>query len=121
MEIENILTKTVQLHRRDWVSRFPKAIWAYRTTWNKIIGFTPYELVYGKTIVPLFFFLKPNWSPKKPMELPLSILGNMKGLTNEQLKAVMLSSYTLGSTYLGRVIPQCILNTSALYIRIHFY
>lgn len=26
----------------------PEAVWAYRTTWKTTIGFTPYELVYGK-------------------------------------------------------------------------
>jgi transposase InsO family protein len=30
--IEAILTKTVQLHHKDWVDQFPKALWTYRTT-----------------------------------------------------------------------------------------
>lgn len=30
--IEGILTKTMHLHRRDWVERLPVALWAYRTT-----------------------------------------------------------------------------------------
>lgn len=47
-EIEAILTKTVQIHRKDWSSRLTEAVWAYRTTWKTTTGFTPFELVYGK-------------------------------------------------------------------------
>lgn len=31
-EIENILTKIVHLHYRDWTTRLQEAIWDYRTT-----------------------------------------------------------------------------------------
>lgn len=55
-EIEEILTKTVQLHKKDWSSRLPEAVWAYRTTWKTTTGFTPFELLYGKTtMLPIEF------------------------------------------------------------------
>ena len=50
--LENILTKTVASHRRDWAQKLPEALWAYRTTWRNTMGFSPFELVYGKS--PLF-------------------------------------------------------------------
>jgi transposase InsO family protein len=50
--LENILTKTVASHRRDWAQKLLEALWAYRTTWRNTTGFSPFELVYGK--VPLF-------------------------------------------------------------------
>jgi hypothetical protein len=57
--IEAILTKTVQLHHKDWVDRFPEALWAYRTTWRNTTGHTPYELVYGKQVLlPIEFQVK---------------------------------------------------------------
>ena len=31
--LEEILTKTVSTHRRDWATRLPEALWAYHTTW----------------------------------------------------------------------------------------
>ena len=31
--LENILTKTVAYHRRDWAQKPPEALWAYRKTW----------------------------------------------------------------------------------------
>eukprot|EP00253_Pinus_taeda_P013429 PITA_13429 len=46
--LENILTKVVKNGRKDWAERLVKATWAYNTTWKTTIGFTPYELVYGK-------------------------------------------------------------------------
>jgi len=50
--LENILTTTMENHRWDWAEKLPKALWAYRTTWWNLIGFSPFELVYGKS--PLF-------------------------------------------------------------------
>ena len=49
--IEAILTKTVKILRRDWADRLLEALWAYRTTWRNTIGFSPYDLVYGKSVV----------------------------------------------------------------------
>ena len=49
--IESILTKTVKIHRRDWADRLPEALWAYRTTWSNTMGFSPYDLVYGKNVI----------------------------------------------------------------------
>lgn len=58
-EIENILTKIVALHRKDWAHILPKVIWAYKTTWKTTTRFTPFELVYGKnTILPIEFEIK---------------------------------------------------------------
>jgi hypothetical protein len=49
--IASILTKTVRAHRRDWSDRLHEALWAYRTTWRNTTSFSPYELVYGKSLV----------------------------------------------------------------------
>ena len=45
---EGILTKVVSSSRKNWVERLVEATWAYNTTWKTTIGFTPYELAYGK-------------------------------------------------------------------------
>ena len=50
--LENILTKTVASHHRDWAQKILEALWAYITTWRNTTGFSPFELVYGKS--PLF-------------------------------------------------------------------
>jgi hypothetical protein len=57
--IEAILTKTVKENRKDWSNRLLEALWAYRTTWRNTTGFSPYELVYGKSVVfPVEFEIK---------------------------------------------------------------
>jgi transposase InsO family protein len=49
--IEAILTKTIQLHHKDWVDQFHEALWTYKTTWINTTCHTPYELVYGKQVL----------------------------------------------------------------------
>ena len=57
--MEAILTKTIQLHHKDWADRLPEALWAYRITWRNTTGHTPYELVYGKQVLlPIEFQVK---------------------------------------------------------------
>ena len=57
--IEAILTKMVKSHRRDWADRFMEALWAYHTTWCNTTYFSPYDLVYGKSVVfPIEFEIK---------------------------------------------------------------
>jgi len=46
--LEGILTKVVSSIKKDWGKRLVEATWAYNTTWKTTIGFTPYEMVYGK-------------------------------------------------------------------------
>jgi transposase InsO family protein len=49
--IEAILTKIVRENHKDWSDRLHEALWDYRTTWRSTIGFSPYEMVYGKSLV----------------------------------------------------------------------
>jgi len=46
--LENILTKVISSSRKYWADRLVEATWAHNTTWKTTIGFTPFELVYGK-------------------------------------------------------------------------
>jgi len=49
----------MQLHKKDWSNRFPKALWAYMITWRNTIGFSLYELVYGKKfLLPIEFEIR---------------------------------------------------------------
>jgi len=49
--LEGIITKTVQMHRKDWSAKLTEALWAYRITWKNSTGFSPYQLVYGKQVL----------------------------------------------------------------------
>jgi hypothetical protein len=49
--LEAIVTKIVQTHRKDWSDKLQEALWAYKITYKASIGFTPYQLVYGKQVL----------------------------------------------------------------------
>ena len=49
--LETIMTKTVQMHWKDWSQTLHEALWAYKITWKNNTGFTPYQLVYGKQVL----------------------------------------------------------------------
>lgn len=55
-ELERILTKNIQLHRKYWDSRLMEAIWFYNTTHKTTTGLTPYEFLFGKkAMIPIEF------------------------------------------------------------------
>ena len=54
--LESILTKTIQLHHKDWADRLPEDLWAYRITWRNTTRHTLYELAYGKQVLLLIEF-----------------------------------------------------------------
>ena len=71
----------VKSHCRDWVDRILEALWAYHTTWHNTIGFFPYDLVYGKSVVfPIEFEIK---TLKTTMEVKLDVTEAQKRILNQ--------------------------------------
>lgn len=48
---ENALTKVCNANRDDCDVRILVVLWAYRTTYKKLTGQTPYKLAYGQEVV----------------------------------------------------------------------
>ena len=65
-EIKNILEKTVNANRKDWLLKVEDALWAYRIAYKSPIGMSPYRIVYGKQChLPLELEYKAMWAVKK--------------------------------------------------------
>lgn len=69
---ENILSKVVSGNKKDWVERLVEATWAYNITWKTTIGFTPYEIVYGKKDLFSIEFEYNTLRMASPLDLDLS-------------------------------------------------
>ena len=65
--LESALTNICNTKWTYWEVHIPVVLWAYRTTYKKLIGQTPFTLVYGKEVVmPMEYIVPSLWIASVP-------------------------------------------------------
>ena len=53
---------------RDWETKLPSVLWAYRTSYKTVVGTTPFDLTYGLNAILPIEFLVPRLRVAKELE-----------------------------------------------------
>ena len=85
--------KVVSSNRKDWSLRLLNSLWAYRTTYNTILGMSPYRFVYGKAChLPMEIEYKARWAVKK-LNLDMGRAGLKRLLDINELEELRNDAY----------------------------
>ncbi|MCO5574451.1 hypothetical protein L7F22_028236 [Adiantum nelumboides] len=83
--IYRIITKQANNRPKDWDGHLNAALWAYKTSFKTSLGYTPYQLVFGKEAI-------------LPIEVQLAslrVLASGRDRPSEQLRSRILESKRL--------------------------
>jgi len=92
-QLKQILEKIVASSRKDWSRKLDDALWAYITAFKTPIGFSPYQLVYGKAChLPIVLEHKAYWA-NKFLNFDQALAGKKRLLKLNELEDVRLRAY----------------------------
>jgi len=85
--------------RTAWKDKLHDALWAYRTTYKKPIGMSPYQLVYGKTChFPVELEFKAHWAIKR-WNMDLEAAGDKRKMQLSELEEWREKAYHNAKIY----------------------
>ncbi|XP_045831120.1 uncharacterized protein LOC123922450 [Trifolium pratense] len=92
-QLKQILEKTVSTSRKDWSMKLNDTLWAYRTAFKTHLGFSPYQLVYGKSChLPVELEHKAYWAVKF-LNFDAGLAGEKRLLKLNELEEWRMQAY----------------------------
>ena len=85
--------KVVNSNRKDWSLKLLDSLWAYRITFKKILGMSPYRLVYGKACHLLVEIEYKAWWAIKKLNLDLGRADLKRFLDINELEELRNDAY----------------------------
>nr|GEU54991.1 reverse transcriptase domain-containing protein [Tanacetum cinerariifolium] len=100
--LKRILKRTVGENRALWSDKLEDALWAFRTAFKTLVGYTPYMLVYGKAChLPLELEHKAFWALKHA-SFDLKTAGDHRKLQLNELSELRDQAYENSLIYKER-------------------
>nr|GEX54788.1 reverse transcriptase domain-containing protein [Tanacetum cinerariifolium] len=100
--LKQILERTVGENRALWSDKLEDALWAFRTAFKTSVGYTPYQLVYGKAChLPLELEYKAFWALKHA-NFNLKTVGDHRKLQLNELSELRDQAYENSLIYKER-------------------
>nr|GEZ52051.1 reverse transcriptase domain-containing protein [Tanacetum cinerariifolium] len=100
--LKRILKRTVGENRVSWLDKLDDALWAFRTAYKTLIGYTPYKLVYGKSCHLLIELEHRAYWALKHVNFDLKTVGDHHKLQLNELSELRDQAYENYVIYIER-------------------